>query len=110
MDKRPYLLVRAQVDPKVWDEFNIWHHEVHVPNVMRIPGIVAAYRLLSRRSSTESLMLYKFADEESLQRGLSSEEASRARADWQQWAPHLTELSVEVYALLTPLLNYHHWN
>jgi hypothetical protein len=39
-----------------------------------------------------------------------SDAATRARQDWERWMPHVSELSVEVYASLGPLPGYHHWN
>ena len=42
--------------------------------------------------------------------GEASPQAEVARQDWERWLPHVSELTVEVYARLSPLPTYHHWN
>lgn len=110
MGKRPFLVVRAHVDPRVWEEFQQWHQKVHVPHMLRIPGITNAYRLRGGRSHHNCLMLYPFADEAIIQTALASPEASQARNDWQRWLEYVTDLSVEIYAILAALPVYHHRN
>jgi phosphohistidine phosphatase SixA len=41
---------------------------------------------------------------------ITSSEAERARQDWERWLPHVQDLSVEVYAGLSPVQTLHHWN
>jgi hypothetical protein len=41
---------------------------------------------------------------------VASPQAQVARQDWERWLPHVSELTVEVYASLSPLPTYHHWN
>jgi hypothetical protein len=50
------------------------------------------------------------ADQTSVQTVIGSSEADRARRDWERWLPYVADLSVEVYAPLTPLSGFHHWN
>lgn len=107
---RPVLVVRANIDPAVMEEFLQWYQEVHLPHVMRIPGIVKAYRTNCRRRGINWATLYEFQDELVLQEAFNSAEASQARQDWETWLPHVTDLTVEVYAGLVPLPTYHHWN
>ena len=54
--------------------------------------------------------LYELADQSSIQVAFTSGEAERARQDWERWLPHVTDLSVEVYAALSPIPGYEHWN
>ena len=49
------------------------------------------------------LMGYRFEDESAVQPALQSEQAQRARQDWERWAEQVYELSVEIYAPLSPL-------
>src|SRR5712692_2461301 len=41
---KPYLVVRASIEPSVMEEFVRWYEKEHLPHVMEIPGIVRAYR------------------------------------------------------------------
>ena len=41
---KPYLVVRASIVPSMMDEFVRWYEREHLPHVMKIPGIVRAYR------------------------------------------------------------------
>ncbi len=107
---KPYLVVRAHLDPAVMDEFQRWYEETHLPHVMDIPGIVRAYRSDWSRGSANWTALYEFDGEDSVQGAISSPQATLARQDWERWLPHVSELTVEVYACLTPLPPYHHWN
>lgn len=107
---RPYLVVRASIEPSVMGEFVSWYESEHLPHVMEIPGIVRAFRSNCARRGVNWTALYELADDASIQRALASGEADRARSDWERWLPHVSELSVEVYASLGPLPGYHHWN
>jgi len=78
--------------------------------VLEIPGIVRAYRTDWTRGGANWAAFYEFANEESVQEALASPQARVARLDWERWLPHVSELTVEVYASLTPLPTYHHWN
>ncbi len=107
---KPYLVVRAALDPEVMDEFERWYQTVHLPHVMDIPGIVRAYRSDWSRGEANWTALYEFASDESVQAAVASPQARVARMDWERWMPHVSELTVEVYASLGPLPTYHHWN
>lgn len=107
---RPYLVVRASIEGSVMDEFVRWYESVHLPHVMGIPGVVKAFRSNCYRRRVNWTTLYELADEASIPVVFASGEAARAREDWERWLPHVSELSVEVYAALGPLPPYHHWN
>ena len=63
-----------------------------------------------RRRGVNWTALYELADQGSIQVAFTSGEAERARQDWERWLPHVTDLSVEVYAALSPIPGYEHWN
>jgi hypothetical protein len=107
---KPYLVVRASIEPSVMDEFVRWYEAEHLPHVMEIPGIVRAYRSNCSRRGVNWTALYELEDEASIQVAFQSGEANRARQDWERWLPHVSELTIEVYAALGPLPPYHHWN
>jgi hypothetical protein len=107
---KPYLVVRANLDPEVMGEFEQWYTRTHLPHVLDIPGIVRAYRSDWSRGSANWTALYEFADEAAVQDAMASAQARVARQDWERWLPHVSELTVEVYASLTPLPTYEHQN
>jgi hypothetical protein len=110
MSDRPLLVVRAQVDPGVMKEFELWHRATHLPLVLRIPGIVSAFRARTGRAPPgEHLMVYEFQDEGAVHSAFASAEAARAREDWERWQGQLHELSVEIFAPLAPIPDQHHW-
>jgi hypothetical protein len=97
---QPWMLVTAQLDPGVRQEFDRWHAEVHLPRVLAIPGIVHGRRLASPSPSVNYMMLYTFEDEAVLRSALASSEANEAREDWQRWRDHIRDLAVHFYATL----------
>jgi hypothetical protein len=107
---RPFLVVRASIEEKLMDDFVKWYVAEHLPHVMAIPGVIKAYRSSCRRRGVNWTALYELADESAVQTAIGSTEADQARRDWERWLPHVAELSVEVYAPLSPLSSFHHWN
>jgi hypothetical protein len=92
------------------DEFKRWYAKEHLPHVMQIPGVTKAYRVNCRRPGLNWAVVYVLKDDASVRTAISSGEADRARRDWDAWAQHVSELSVEVYAQLGPLAMFHNPN
>jgi hypothetical protein len=107
---RPYLVVRASVEPEVMTEFESWYRKEHLPHVMDIPGVIKAYRSNCTRRGVNWTTLYELADDASVQKAIGSPQADKARQDWQVWADHVSDVTVEIYAALGPLAVFHHWN
>jgi hypothetical protein len=110
VSKKPLLVVRAQVNLEILDEFEQWYRQVHLHSMLKIPGIVAAFRVQSPRTGPNWLALFKFANETMVQQAFASKEAEEARRDWERWLPYVSEVSVEVYTPLMALPAYRHWN
>lgn len=104
METFPIMIVRARLDPAVLGEFEQWYLETQLPHVLQIPGITSAFRVRAEQQIAGAhLMGYRFQDETVVQPALQSEQAQRARQDWEQWADQVYELSVEIFAPLSPL-------
>ncbi len=110
LGSKPYLVVRAALDPAVMDEFQRWYSETHLPHVLQIPGIVRAYSSTWNRGNANWTALYEFTGDDAVEEAVASPQARVARLDWERWLPHVSELTVEVYASLAPLPTYHHQN
>ena len=63
---KPYLVVRANINPGVMDEFLRWYVDVHLPHVMAIPGIERAYRSNCHRAGINWTALYEIKDDASV--------------------------------------------
>src|SRR5229473_1302877 len=102
---RPFMLLRARIDEKSRDRFAAWFRNVHLQDVGRIPGIAGVNSGRTRGGTL--LGFYTFSGSETVQEALSSPQAAYARGTWEQWAPHLEELAIEIWAPLSPLPVYH---
>ena len=107
---RPYLVVRASVEPSMMEEFGRWYCREHLPHVMAIPGVVKAFRATCHRRGVNWTALYEMSDDGSVQKAITSPQADIARRDWEKWAEHVGDVTVEIYAALGPLSVFHHWN
>lgn len=104
METFPIMIVRARLDPEALGEFEEWYLSTQLPHVLEIPGITSAFRVRGPESIAGAhLMGYRFEHEAAVQPALASEQAQLARRDWRAWADRVYELSVEIYAPLSPL-------
>ena len=91
------LVVTAEIDTSVEDEWNKWYDEVHLPEALACPGVLAGrrYRTAKPASLTDHgakstaatrtyLALYELAGPEAL----DTPEFQQMRG-WYQFAPHI---------------------
>lgn len=97
----PFLLLRARAKDAEAERFARWFREVHLRDVEKIPGIVEVRSAQTSRGTR--LGIYTFAAAETVQQALASPEAAYARGTWEQWAPHLEELLIEMWAPLASM-------
>lgn len=107
---RPYVLVRAWIVAEKLAEFRRWHREVHVPHVLETPGIVEAVCLRPGTHGPNSVTAFAFAGDAVIREALRSPQIARARADWQEWAPFVRNLSIQIYTTLGTQATMRHWN
>lgn len=100
----PFLLVRARPRPESRDRFGRWFRDVHLRDARQIPGIAEVESFQTPGGARLAFMT--FADTDSVQAALASPQAAYARGTWEQWAGHLEELLVEIWAPLFPLPIY----
>ncbi len=92
------------------EEFERWYCREHLPHVMAIPGVVKAFRAQCHRRGVNWTALYEMSDDASVQKAITSPQADTARRDWEKWAEHVDDVTVEIYAALGPLSVFHHLN
>lgn len=92
------MMVSAEVDPAIRDDFDRWHRDEHLPRVLAIPGVVRGRRFSPPPGAPSYLAVYTFADDAAVRLAFASEEAGHARADWERWVESVRDLTVAVYA------------
>lgn len=110
MSDKPFMIIRAQIDPAIREEFQRWYFDEQRRQMLIIPGVVGAYHVKSAHSDTGWMALLKFYNEVAMQEALSSAEATRTREAWQRWMPYLKDMTIEIYTSLGALTPYHHRN
>lgn len=95
-DRNPVMLLRARPKGDAAARFAKWFRAVHLHDVRRIPGVADVHS--GHTPGGTWFGFYTFEDSERMQAALQSAEAAYARGTWEQWAPHLEELSIEVLA------------
>lgn len=78
------FVVKATITPEREDEFNSWYNDVHIPDVLRFPGVVSArrYRSLVGEEKFQYMAVYEFKDQETLERFLDSDHLKQLAADY----------------------------
>jgi len=61
MDKSTkYLyIVRMDVDPEKEMQFNEWYNKEHVPALLKVPGVMGAYRYVSLEGTPKYTAIYE---------------------------------------------------
>lgn len=52
-------MVRMDVDPATELEFNAWYNDEHLPALLQVPGVIAAYRYVSREGTPKFIAIYE---------------------------------------------------
>jgi hypothetical protein len=73
------LLVYADVDPQVEEEFNAWYDTQHLPQLLEIPGFLDAARYVAVKGGPKYLAAYELESADVLQR---PEFVDRQRPPW----------------------------
>jgi heme-degrading monooxygenase HmoA len=95
------LLMQVTVPPELEPEFNRWYDEEHIPELLRIPGMLSARRLRTPGEPRTYLALYEMTDagvpdSEAFRRWRESSESTR------RMAPRGTSVQRTVYECIAP--------
>lgn len=101
---RPVMVMRARPVPGEVEAFARWAVAVHARDTRIVPGVTSVE--VARAPGGVVLVLYVFADAESVQRALQSPEAAYARGTLEQWAGRVREIRFEMLGPLAPLPQY----
>lgn len=61
---RALLIVRSQVVPEREDEYNRWYNEVHLRDMMKVPGVLSARRYVALLDEPKYAAVYELESEE----------------------------------------------
>ena len=52
-------VVRMDVDPEKEKQFNEWYNEEHIPALLKVPGVIGAYRYTSLDGTPKYTAIYE---------------------------------------------------
>ncbi len=90
--------VRVNMAPEKEQEFNTWYNNVHVPEILAVPGIISGRRF--QRVSGDKIKYMALYELESLD-ALKSEAYKQARG-WGEFEPYISNQSWNVYRQIYP--------
>jgi hypothetical protein len=90
------LIVEAEIDPSVEQEWNQWYDSVHLPEITDCPGFVRSARYVSEEEARRYLTVYELESPGAVE----GVEFSALRG-WGRFADHV-KASVRVYRRVTP--------
>ena len=68
-----YLIVRAQVDPSVRDQFDIWYRDEHLPDAYKAFSPLSAKRGWSKLEDSVHIAFYEFPSLEAANQVMGSD-------------------------------------
>ena len=90
--------VRVNIAPEKEQEFNQWYNDVHVPEILDMPGFISGRRF--RRISGDEIKYMALYELESLD-ALRSDAYKQARG-WGEFEPYIMDQSWNVYVQVYP--------
>jgi hypothetical protein len=64
---RALLIVRSNVVPNMEEEYNRWYNEVHLRDMLSVPGVLTARRYVSLVDEPKYAAVYELESEDVLQ-------------------------------------------
>jgi hypothetical protein len=64
---RALLIVRSNVVPNMEEEYNLWYNEVHLRDMLSVPGVLTARRYVSLVDEPKYAAVYELESEDVLQ-------------------------------------------
>jgi hypothetical protein len=77
------LVYTDLIDPKYDEDFNAWYDQVHLPQLLSLPGFLDAARYVAVKGGPHYLAAYELESVDALQ---TPEYKNRSRSDWEERA------------------------
>ena len=97
MANHPLLVTRVDIAPVVETEWNRWYDEIHVPEILKVPGFLTARRYRAIEGAPKYMALYEMEDVQAFY----SDAFNRAKG-WGQFLSDISNKTVNVYEPLPP--------
>lgn len=89
----PVLLITSvDIEPSATEAFNHWYNDVHLTEIMRCPGFIAARRYEAAYGEPRFIAIYELESEAALQ----TPEMQRVRG-WGDMFPHVRNFHERIY-------------
>jgi hypothetical protein len=98
------FVVKATIPRHRERAFNRWYNDVHVPDVLKFPGVVSArrYRALLGEDRYRYMAVYELRDEKTLRAFLRSAHLVRLRRDYDRAFGRVSERARFAYTQVFP--------
>jgi hypothetical protein len=95
------LIVRSNVVPALEEEYNRWYNEVHLRDMLNVPGVLTARRYVSLIDEPKYAAVYELEDENVLQTDayLTIPHGRRDGGLPSKWGDNLTGYTRQQYKL-----------
>lgn len=97
MATHPLLVVRVDIAPAVEKEWNQWYDQVHLPEILRVPGFLSGRRYRAVEGAPKYMTLYEL---ESVQ-AFHSQAFDQAKG-WGEFLSQISNKTINVYEPLRP--------
>lgn len=91
-------IVRIDVAPLAEDEFNRWYEEEHIPNLLKVPGVIWAKRGINTGKGPKYIAIYEHQN-----RNIRESEAYQkaSETDWtRKMESHFLSFERQIYEIL----------
>ncbi len=100
---RGILLVYADVDEKIEEEFNAWYDTEHVPERLSAPGFLGARRWVAKQAETKYLALYDLESPAALETEVYRQMSGEFNTAWtKRITSQVSKLTRRVYEQIWP--------
>ena len=97
-EKHIIIINRIDIKPEMEEEFNRWYDEEHIPNLLKVPGVLWAKR---GRNTGDGLKFIAVYEHENINVQHSDAYKEAVSTEWsRKLKPHRLKTEREVYELL----------
>ena len=98
IEKHVIIINRIDIKPEMEEELNRWYNEEHIPNLLKVPGILWAKRGINTGDGLKFIAVY---EHENINVQHSDAYKKAVSTEWsRKLKPHRLKAEREVYELL----------
>lgn len=97
-NKHILLIVQTDVTPEMEEEFNRWYDEEHIPQLLKVPGVIMARRGLNTGDGPKYIAIYEYIN---IEVQYTAAYKNAVETKWtQKIRPHLRNFERNVFTVL----------